>query len=356
MESISLSKSPELLANNLGIVGFKFSNKWLDGFLGRYNLSERHKITVAQQLPLDLIEKQNIFLSYIMYLRIHNKYKLKYIGNIDEMPMWFNLPNNTTINQKKAKTVSICTIGHEQSSFTVILVCMADGMKLPAICIFKLKNILKEKFPYGIYIRVNEKGWVNKQEMLCRKNTNIAMISSSCTSKLQPLNIAINKNFKSKVKDRYNNWMISNIHAFTPAGKIKRPFYLTVTIWVKELWDEVDENLIQRSFKSCGILTNIDSSEDDCIFDHNSLLNRDNKVLKNLNNSTDENYEEKYSEEINYKNKWDIKVVVEVNRKDNDDKSESEKEKDDGNDDYQDSDDHEEMRHRLNELKKLYKH
>ncbi|EXX58194.1 hypothetical protein RirG_200170 [Rhizophagus irregularis DAOM 197198w] len=107
------------------------------------------------------------------------------------------------------------------------------------------------------------------------------MISSSCTSKLQPLDIAINKNFKSKVKDRYNNWMISNIHAFTLAGKIKRPFYLTVTIWVKELWDEVDENLIQRSFESCGILTNIDSSEDDCIFDHDSLLNRDNNRAPN---------------------------------------------------------------------------
>ncbi|GET50679.1 plectin-like isoform X1 [Rhizophagus irregularis DAOM 181602=DAOM 197198] len=59
--AISLSKSPELLANNPGIAGFKFSNKWLEGFLGRYDLSERRRTTVAQQLPSDLIEKQNIF-------------------------------------------------------------------------------------------------------------------------------------------------------------------------------------------------------------------------------------------------------------------------------------------------------
>ena len=63
-KAISLSKSPEFLANNQGIAGFKFTNKWLDGFLGRYELSERRKTTVAQQLPSDLIEKQNIFLSY----------------------------------------------------------------------------------------------------------------------------------------------------------------------------------------------------------------------------------------------------------------------------------------------------
>ncbi|EXX67040.1 uncharacterized protein OCT59_014789 [Rhizophagus irregularis] len=38
-KAISLSKSPESLANNLDIVRFKFSNKWLDGFLGRYDLT-----------------------------------------------------------------------------------------------------------------------------------------------------------------------------------------------------------------------------------------------------------------------------------------------------------------------------
>ncbi|GES86756.1 pogo transposable element with KRAB domain [Rhizophagus clarus] len=112
-KAISLSKSPEFLANNLGIAGFKFSSKWLDGFLGRYDLSERRRIMVAQQLPSDLIKKQNIFLSYVMYLRIHNKYELKYMGNMDETPMWFNLPSNMTINQKGAKIVNIRTTGHE---------------------------------------------------------------------------------------------------------------------------------------------------------------------------------------------------------------------------------------------------
>ncbi|GES82929.1 pogo transposable element with KRAB domain isoform X3 [Rhizophagus clarus] len=111
--AISLSKSPEFLANNPGIAGFKFSSKWLDGFLGRYDLSEHRRITVAQQLPSDLIEKQNIFLSYVMYLRIHNKYELKYMGNMDETSMWFDLPSNTTINQKGAKTVNIRITDHE---------------------------------------------------------------------------------------------------------------------------------------------------------------------------------------------------------------------------------------------------
>ncbi|CAB5370147.1 unnamed protein product [Rhizophagus irregularis] len=84
------------------------------------------------------------------------------------------------------------------------------------------------------------------------------------------------------------------------------------------------------------------------------LLNRDNEVLENLDNSTDENYKE-YPEETNYENKWDVKVVIEVGQEEDNDESESEKEEDDSNYDYQDSDDQEEMRHRLNELKKTYK-
>jgi hypothetical protein len=205
-------------------------------FLGRYDLTQRRRTTVAQQLPSDLIEVQQSFLSYVLYMRMQHNYPLKYIGNMDETPMWFDLPSNTTVNKKGEKTISIRTTGHERTSFTVILGCMADGTKLPAVCIFKVKKIPKEKFPDGIHIRANEKGWVNESEMLwwiervwtsrnpfgnsrsllvldsfrghtvdnvknrlIEKNTNIAIIPGGCTSKLQPLDVSINKSFKSKV-------------------------------------------------------------------------------------------------------------------------------------------------------------
>jgi len=134
--------------------------------LARYDLCDRHKITVLQQLPSDLLEKQNVFLSYVLYRRIQHDYPLKYIGNMDETPMWFDLPSNTTIDYKGTKTVTIHTIRHEHLFFTIVLACMADSSKLLAIYIFKLKNLPKENFSYGIYIRVNEKGWMNEQEML----------------------------------------------------------------------------------------------------------------------------------------------------------------------------------------------
>ena len=104
--------------------------------MNRYSLSTRRRTSVAQRLPNDLIEKQQEFLAFVMYRH-----------NIDETPMTFDLPSNTTIDEVEARTVSIRITGHEKTKFTVVLICMADGTKLPPIVIFKLKNIPRGNFP-----------------------------------------------------------------------------------------------------------------------------------------------------------------------------------------------------------------
>ena len=126
--------------------------------------------------------------------------------------------------------------------FTVILGCMADGSKLLPVIIFKLKNKPREEFPNGVFIRTNEKGWVNEEEMiwwieniwskrssdqllnprsllvldsfhghlvnsvkerLNEVHTNMAVIPGGLTSKLQPLDVTVNKSFKSNVSINY---------------------------------------------------------------------------------------------------------------------------------------------------------
>src|SRR5436190_20706086 len=144
----------------------KFSRKWVDGFMSRHKLVNRRKTTVAQRLPEDYVEQQSEFLSYVLYCRNEHNYPLTLMGNMDETPMTFNLPSNTTIEQSGTKTISILTTGHERSNFTVILTCMADRTKLLPVIIFKLKNVPKGVFPDGVIIRANSKGWMNESEMI----------------------------------------------------------------------------------------------------------------------------------------------------------------------------------------------
>ncbi|GES84778.1 pogo transposable element with KRAB domain [Rhizophagus clarus] len=219
---------------------------------------------------------------------------------MDETPMAFNLPSNNTIEQSGTKTVSILSTGHERSNFTVVLACMADGTKLPPVIIFKLKNIPREVFPDGVIIRTNPEGWMNESEMTWsllvldsfsahktdvvkqrfhEKKTDLAVIPDGLTSRLQPLDVSLNRSFKAKVRNLYNNWMSEAIKDYTPSGKIKRPSYSLVASWVKEGWDAIDTSMIRRLFKCCGISNATDGTEDTLIFDFNQLeskINREN--------------------------------------------------------------------------------
>jgi transposase-like protein len=324
----------------------KFSRKWVDGFMSRHNLSNRRKTTIAQRLPEDYAEQQSEFLSYVLYLRRENDYPLSLIGNMDETPMSFNLPSNTTVEHSGSKTVSMLSTGHERSNFTVVLACLADGTKLPPVIIFKLKKIPREEFPEGVVIRANSQGWMNEEEMIWwieniwtkrsqrgsnpksllildsftghktdtvkkrfrEKKTDLAVIPGGLTSKLQPLDVSLNKPFKAKVRNLYNHWMSEAIKEYTPSGKIKRPSYSLVATWVKESWEAMDINMIKRSFKCCGISNNINGSEDTLIFNYNQL-NKDNisrDVIHDDENSDDENSDdensddEKSDEELDY--------------------------------------------------------
>jgi transposase-like protein len=148
------------------IIESKFSAKWIDGFMTRHKLSNRRRTTIAQKLPEDLQSSQQEFLSFVLYRRIQYNYPLTLIGNMDETPLSFDLPNNTTIDNCGTNTVSIRTSGHEKSNFTVVLTCLANGTKLPPVIIFKLVNVPRQTFPTGVFICANSNGWMNESEML----------------------------------------------------------------------------------------------------------------------------------------------------------------------------------------------
>nr|KAF6343017.1 hypothetical protein mPipKuh1_010743 [Pipistrellus kuhlii] len=226
------------------------------------------------------------------------------IGNMDETPMNFDMVGNKTVNPKGAKTVLIKTTGHEKSSFTVVLACTADGAKLRPIIIFKRKTMPKIKIPIGVFVHVNEKGWMDEEGVklwldnvwsrrpgglrqersllvwdmfrahlttstkirLARINTDVAVIPEGLTSLVQPLDVCLNKPFKDCIREQWNEWMVSGEKLFTKGGNMHAPQLDVLCNFVIKAWNDITEETVIRSFKKCGISNSLDGMEDDFLW------------------------------------------------------------------------------------------
>ena len=87
------------------------------------------------------------------------------IDDFDGVPLTFDMLMSHTVDTVEQKTINIRTTGHEKVNFTCVLAVTAEGYKLPPMLIFKMKTVLKEKFPRGIVVKVNPKGWMDRNMM-----------------------------------------------------------------------------------------------------------------------------------------------------------------------------------------------
>lgn len=286
---------------------FKATRGWCSRFMLRRNLVLRVKTKMAQKLPADLEHKILNFQRYVIRARQRHDYPLALIGNMDETPVYFDLPGNRTVNKRGDKTVFVRTTGHERQRFTVVLACLADGTKLPPMVIFKRKTFFKKKevFPKGVIVHTQEKGWMDdtgcikwinnvwarrpgglrKQRSLLvwdmfkshlsdavkkcayRNNTDLAVIPGGLTSVVQPLDVCLNKPFKDNIRKCWNEWMVSGKQTSTPAGNMRAAPLSTVCEWVLKSWEQIATETIVRSFKKCSISNKLDGTEDDMIWE-----------------------------------------------------------------------------------------
>jgi hypothetical protein len=73
---------------------------------------------------------------------------MKNIANMDESPLWFDLPSTRTYDFRGVKTVKSKTTGHEKLRYTVVLSGLGDGTKLKPMIIFqKLEECTKGQLP-----------------------------------------------------------------------------------------------------------------------------------------------------------------------------------------------------------------
>ncbi|KAH7716856.1 pogo transposable element with KRAB domain-like protein [Aphelenchoides avenae] len=91
-----------------------------------------------------------------------------------------------------------------------------------------------------------------------------------------PADVSWNKPFKALMQ-LYNHWMMHGEHEATAAGNPKPPPPEVYLEWVLEAWyDGVTKDNVVNSFKTCGITTALDGSEDHlihCLKDGNGMPN-----------------------------------------------------------------------------------
>jgi hypothetical protein len=89
---------------------------------------------------------------FVIGARKNTCFELSQIGNMDEVPLIFDVPSNRTVGNNGATTITVKTSGHEKTHYTAVSACCADGTKLPPMLILKRKTMTNDKIPRGIAV------------------------------------------------------------------------------------------------------------------------------------------------------------------------------------------------------------
>ncbi len=129
----------------------------------RNQLSVRAVTSVGHPLPTGWEEKVALFRDYVSKLK--ENVDLTQFGNMDEVPVSFDMPDTRTVDVRGKEDIMLTTTGSEKSNFTVVLCCSANGTNCEPMVIFKQKTMPKGNFPRGIVVTLSTKGWMNEEIM-----------------------------------------------------------------------------------------------------------------------------------------------------------------------------------------------
>ena len=86
------------------------------------------------------------------------------------------------------------------------------------------------------------------KKQLNKKKMRQAVIPGGCMSLLQPLDVCLNKSFKSEMCKLWNTWMTEGDKPLTATGNLKRPSIPLVIGWFKAVWGFIPEEMVHTSF------------------------------------------------------------------------------------------------------------
>lgn len=187
-------------------------------------MSFRRATHVGQKTEEQLSGPIYSFLQYCIHIRTRHHSPHSAMINMDEMPIWLDMPGTYTAEAVGMKTISMLSTGHEKSRITVMLGAKADGTKLKPMVLFKGVR-RPQRIPSGIVVYMTPNAWANeevvkawlwlvygrdnqqrrllvwdalsahrvpavKQLLAQEYNSDVAKIPTGCTGRLQPCDVS----------------------------------------------------------------------------------------------------------------------------------------------------------------------
>ena len=93
----------------------------------------------------------------------------------------------------------------------------------------------------------------NIKGLLHDKNVFSAIIPGGYTSQIQTLDVCINRPFKSRMEELFDEFMADESqHSFTRGGNMKAASMTQICNMVVRAWEDITPDIIIKSFKVCG--------------------------------------------------------------------------------------------------------
>lgn len=290
----------------------KASDHWFFAFCRRYGVALRRKTHTAQKAPEQLRNTIMKFHSKILREQKRGKYEDCDTANMDQTPLPFVLDDGKSYDSTGAKEVwcSNASSGLDKRQCTVQLTIFADGVwRVRPTIIFRgqgkrISPNKKRSWDSRVNAMFQPKAWCDEnlmkvwvegewgnmftnppranlsgkilvadvhraqqtdevRQLLQTKKTLLINIPPGCTSRVQPLDVSVNKPFKDAVRTQFEKHLNGNLTLYTQGKILASEQRVVLTRWVENAWDHICSNteMVKRSFKKCGINVNIDGSE-----------------------------------------------------------------------------------------------
>jgi transposase-like protein len=267
----------------------------------KWHLAFRRGTTNAK-VPQNTRHSTELIKEFVEYF----KFKVKLLNiedddifNVDQTNMAFSLEAKDTWATKGCKSVPVAA-AETSARATIMLGTNATGtVKLPPFIVFKgsskrtgrvLRELqVGEGYPEGCHYTCQEKAWFNEEIMLqwidtvwrphvesrgsrltyllmdefavhltasveqafVSLNTEVEIIPGGYTSKLQAMDVGINKPFKNHCRKQFQIWLEQNQ---TNDGTTVKPHRKDAAKWAKYAWDQITPRTIRKTWNHIGYM------------------------------------------------------------------------------------------------------